>query len=276
MYLSSKKCDCPTNRYYYPSGSCNYYSNIGGSSRPNVTWADPYTLSSIINIGPIGSLVSLSVSVSINHSYIGDLRVVLTSPSLTSVVLHSNSGGAGINLVRTYPTTFTPFESLSAFYATEINGNWKLTVYDDYDRGLNGTLNSWSLSINHIGAIRISSPNIAWTDPYTFSNNISMDRSGSLMSIEVTMNITHSYIGDLRVVLTSPSQISVDLHRYTGAATSNIIGSYPDTLTPYDSLSLIHGTQINGNWTLTIYDEYDRGASGSLNSWSLIIYYVSY
>lgn len=276
MYLTSAKCDCPTNKYYYPSGSCNYYSNTGASSKVNFTWSDPYTLSRTISIGQIGSLISLSVSVNINHSYIGDLRVVLTSPSLTSVVLHKNTGGAGINLVGNYPNTLTPFESLSAFYATEINGIWRLTIYDDYDRGLNGTFNSWSLSINYIGAIRISSPSITWSDPYTISDTITMDRSGSLMSIEVTINVTHSYIGDLRVVLKSPSEISVDLHRYTGGAGTNLIGNYPNSLTPYDDLSLIYGTQINGDWVLTIYDEYDRGLDGTLYSWSLIIYYISY
>jgi subtilisin-like proprotein convertase family protein len=276
MYLTSKKCDCPTGRYYYPSGTCNYFSNTGGTNRANFTWDDPFSYSSVISIGAIGSLVSMSVSVNINHSYIGDLRIVLTSPSLTSVILHQNTGGAGINLVGTYPGSLTPFQNLSLFYATEIQGSWRLTIHDDVDRGLNGTLNWWSISINYIGAIRISSPNIAWSDPHTFTDIISMDRSGSLMSIKVTMNITHNYIGDLRVVLTSPSLVSVDLHRYTGGAGANIVGTYPDTLTPYDSLSLIYGTQITGNWVLTVYNDFDRGSVGTLNSWSVIIYYISY
>jgi subtilisin-like proprotein convertase family protein len=96
------------------------------------------------------------------------------------------------------------------------------------------------------------------------------------MSIIVTVSITHSYKGDLRVVLTSPSQVSVDLHRYTGGGGNDVIGSFPTTLTPHDSLSLIYGTQINGNWILTIYNENERSRSGTFNSWSLNINYVTY
>lgn len=150
MYLTSAKCDCPANTYYLPSGSCGSTTNVVRSATPAISWNDPNTVSHTLSVSASGSLMSITVTVSITHSFKGNLRVVLTSPSQVSVDLHRYTGGGGNNVIGSYPTTLTPYDSLSLIYGTQINGNWKLTIYNEIENGRTGTLNSWSININYV------------------------------------------------------------------------------------------------------------------------------
>ncbi|MFC1849375.1 proprotein convertase P-domain-containing protein [candidate division CSSED10-310 bacterium] len=77
--------------------------------------------------------------------------------------------------------------------------------------------------------------------------------------LSVTVNITHTYIGDLRVVLTTPTSQTVVLHDNTGSSTDNIHTTY--TITGWD------GTYA-GSWSLSVVDS-ARYDTGTLDSWSV-------
>ncbi|WP_298768573.1 M4 family metallopeptidase [uncultured Shewanella sp.] len=79
---------------------------------------------------------SVSVNVSISHSYIGDLAVTLTSPSGESFNLHSNSGGSSSDINETYSLNLS---------GDNVGGNWQLKAVDSA-RWDTGTINSWSLT----------------------------------------------------------------------------------------------------------------------------------
>ena len=83
---------------------------------------------------------SMSVSVNITHTYIGDLKVDLVAPNGTVIVLHNRAGGATANLSATYTT------ALSGLANQPANGAWTLRV-GDYAGGDVGTLVSWGLTI---------------------------------------------------------------------------------------------------------------------------------
>jgi subtilisin-like proprotein convertase family protein len=106
---------------------------------------------------------NMEVTLNINHTYDGDLRVVLESPSGTLVTLVDNCGGAGDNFTNTvlsdsgatsilagsapFTGTYRPLSALSGFSSDLANGDWKLHVYDE-TMGDVGSLVSWALKFN--------------------------------------------------------------------------------------------------------------------------------
>lgn len=77
----------------------------------------------------------------------------------------------------------------------------------------------------------------------------------------VSLNITHTYIGDLSVVLTASNGKVVTLHARAGGSADNIIKSYEVT----SSLGQVDSV---GNYKLAVKDLASRDV-GKLNSWSL-------
>jgi serine protease len=98
----------------------------------------PAGISSTINVPDSLRISQLSVTVNITHTYIGDLRVRLRSPTGTTVTLHNRTGGSADNLHQTY----TP----ANFNGQLSPGVWTLLVSDHASIDV-GTLDSWSLTI---------------------------------------------------------------------------------------------------------------------------------
>jgi subtilisin-like proprotein convertase family protein len=118
--------------------------------------------------------------------------------------------------------------------------------------------------------------------------------SGAIQNVRVGINITHSWIGDLRVTLTSPSGTTVLLFDNIRVGTSacgcigfgEVNSTFDDTATalisdqcaangvypPQEPLSAFNGEEVTGTWTLTVYD---RNAldTGTLVNWSLEVTY---
>ncbi|MBK6898846.1 MAG: carboxypeptidase regulatory-like domain-containing protein [bacterium] len=101
---------------------------------------------------------------------------------------------------------------------------------------------------------------------------LAMGAGATVTSVEVFVDITHTYQGDLAVDLSSPAGTTVRLHNRTGSGTDNIYGWYPDALTPAGDLGLFAGQVLDGNWTLTVADQ-AGGDTGTLNEWCLKIVY---
>ena len=96
-------------------------------------------ISDAITVPSPGTVTSVSVSVDIAHPHIGDLVVELVAPDGTARTLHSRSGGLANDIVRTYTSDFA---------GTGITGDWTLHIRDHATRDT-GTLNSWTLTIDH-------------------------------------------------------------------------------------------------------------------------------
>jgi subtilisin-like proprotein convertase family protein len=123
-----------------------------------------------------------------------------------------------------------------------------------------------------LGASQSVEPGLAIPDanPAGVTSLIRVSGSGATVSagFNVDINITHTYIGDLIVRLISPGGTTVTLHNMSGGEAQNIIGNYPGTLTPYQSLLALIGGPLDGTWRLFISD---NGAIdvGTLNSWGI-------
>jgi hypothetical protein len=84
---------------------------------------------------------TIKVRVDITHTYIGDLRVSLISPSGATIILHDRAGGSANDLHREFTADSTP--GLLALSGQSVEGDWVLHTQDlaSADRG---RLTRWS------------------------------------------------------------------------------------------------------------------------------------
>lgn len=210
----------------------------------------------------------IKVSVDVVHTYTGDLRVSLISPSGTRVVLHDRIGGSKKDLRTEYDIQSVP--GLRAFSGEPVNGEWALHVQDlaPADRG---RLSGWSLDIGGQvdSSIRVEeSPGVTIPDNEQdgIERILTVAETGQLDSIVVELDITHTYIGDLIVELISPDSTAVLLHNRTGGTGNNIIKTY--TVRNTSQLQNFRGDSISGDWTLKVADLASTD-QGKLNRWRL-------
>jgi subtilisin-like proprotein convertase family protein len=91
-----------------------------------------------------------------------------------------------------------------------------------------------------------------------------------ISEMEVFLDITHTYIGDLEVTLSSPCQTTVVLHNRGGGSSDDIYGWYPDELAPDGDLDQFVGLTMAGEWTLEVTDN-AGGDTGTINEWCMRI-----
>jgi subtilisin-like proprotein convertase family protein len=108
----------------------------------------------------------------------------------------------------------------------------------------------------------------------------------SIVDIDVSLDITHTYDGDLEITLISPSGRRVTLVANVGGSGEDFTGTVFDdeaaddiddgvppfggVFRPQQALSLFDGEDPNGTWTLEV-DDQTGVDEGSLNSWSVLI-----
>jgi len=108
------------------------------------------------------ALEDVEVSLSLDHTWVGDLTLSLSSPSGTSILLSDRNGGDGDNYTSTtfdddaagsittasppFTGSYQPEGSLSTFFGSDLIGVWTLTVVDNFPTLDDGTILSWSLA----------------------------------------------------------------------------------------------------------------------------------
>lgn len=121
-------------------------------------------------------------------------------------------------------------------------------------------------------------------------SSMSISDTGTIADVNVHLEITHPWVGDVGVILESPEGTFIDLVDRPGdgaerganfrgtifddegadgsitAATAPFTGSF----IPLDALSRFDGESLEGEWTLYVYDE-GLDDIGTLDSWSLDI-----
>lgn len=119
---------------------------VAGETSPMVTIPDNVHagVSSTISIAEPGVLESIRVTVDIEHSFIGDLRVTLTAPSGRSTVLHAHIGGSTDNLMTTYDSASPGV--LTDMVGQPIQGTWRLNATDRVKRDV-GRLRRWAIEL---------------------------------------------------------------------------------------------------------------------------------
>jgi C1A family cysteine protease len=95
--------------------------------------------------------------------------------------------------------------------------------------------------------------------PAGITSVITISDAGSIGTLSLTTDITHSYRGDLRVTLTRGTQ-TITLHDRTGGSADDLKQTFPVTA--------FNGQSLAGTWTLTVVDTAAQDA-GRLNGWTL-------
>ncbi|AUS04812.1 reprolysin-like metallopeptidase [Pseudotamlana carrageenivorans] len=117
---------------------------------------------------------------------------------------------------------------------------------------------------------------------FTESHTINIGASKTISDVNIGINISHDYIGDLEFVVVSPSGTEVMLKNHEDCSDEvNMLGVYDDEAEPYNCfnsgaglsfkppnelLSQFDGKNITGDWTIYLGD-FEAGDGGTLNSW---------
>jgi len=223
-----------------------------------------------------GTIADLAVSVVIEHAWIGDLMVSLVAADGTTAVLQDRHGGSAVNLTRTYDLSNTP--SLQVFMGKPLAGDWALKVQDMAARDT-GRLVSWALRYASAEAGGLSellstestsASTIPDNDPLGIASTLELTGTGPVADIRVDVDITHTYVGDIRIALVPPSGREVVLRLRSGGSADNIIESYTPATTPGLAMLIANGEMLAGPWKLKISDQAARDV-GKLNRWKIAV-----
>jgi serine protease AprX len=225
-------------------------------------------VTSIISVSQPGIIGSVKIGVHIAHTYIGDLRVVLAAPDNTQIVLHDRTGASTNDLVTTYDAHTTP--DLASLNGKSVSGDWKLKVSDHAGIDV-GKLRRWDLAIQLASTRHIekdSNPSLAIpdNDPAGVSDSMDIIATGNISDIKVWVDITHTWVGDLRVKLAMPGGGEIILHDRSGGSQDNLIKTY--SAENLAAIKTLVGQSAQGTWTLGVTDLAGRDV-GKLNRWGL-------
>lgn len=138
--------------------------------------------------------------------------------------------------------------------------------------GAGDTSRPVTLDVGRFSYVASDTP-LGISDLSTLSSTISVTDAYCIGDIDVIIDITHTYIGDLIVELISPLGTVVRLHNRTGSSSDNIMQTYDDVGLPPDGpgvLADFNGEVVTGDWTLVVSDNAGLD-TGSLNTWTLKI-----
>lgn len=220
-----------------------------------------------------GTILGASVTLDISHTYRGDLRVTLLTPWAESVVLHQrHQGGSADNIQTTLDETDVP--ALANLRGHNTQGEWQLLV-QDLAFADEGVLRRWALDFAVLQAPtglvvleEMPGDHIPDNTPQGIERVLTTDAAGNVGRVEVSVDITHTWIADLRISLVSPAGTDVVLHDGSGGSADDVVKTYTtDTLPALEALA---GQPISGQWRLRVSDHARRDV-GKLNNWRLVI-----
>jgi M6 family metalloprotease-like protein len=248
---------------------------IRGESSPGLGIPDFSTsgVTDTITINEDTLITSIKVTLDITHTYQGDLQVTLLSPWGDGVRLHErHQGGSADDIQVTFDES--DLQALATLHGHSVQGDWQVFI-QDLARIDVGTLNHWALEFTTSGQAQdqivleeAPGAHIPDDDVMGIQRDLSTSAIGNVGSVEVSVDITHTYTGDLRVSLHSPAGTEVILHDRTGGSTDNVVETYTAATTV--SLENLTGEAVQGTWSLRIADLVGLDV-GKLNTWRLVI-----
>ena len=120
--------------------------------------------------------------------------------------------------------------------------------------------------------------------PQLLTSAITVTDNFIIEDLQVVVDITHPFVGDLVIDLFSPSGTSLRLHDGDGGDADNLQVIYSDDGVANGSQSYVSGCymqpsggelatfdgeQVAGLWTLAVFDSYPSNNDGTLESWCL-------
>ncbi|MBX7221758.1 MAG: proprotein convertase P-domain-containing protein [Blastocatellia bacterium] len=167
---------------------------------------NPTGVTTSINVPNRLTINSLSVAVTIFHTYRGDIQIDLVSPNgITARLKDTNPNDSADNVIATF--TPTVFNGL-----TIPAGNWNLIVRD-LSPNDTGSIRDWTLTLNATGGANGDfTLSITGANPqsvrrgYNYINSIKVNRTGSFID-PISLTYTVDKAGAISNVNASPNPI---------------------------------------------------------------------
>lgn len=166
--------------------------------------------------------------------------------------------------------TASPFST--TFDTTKVpNGSAVFRATATDNQGATATT-SVTVTVNNAGGGCITNQTFTSTDvPKSIpdnnatgvTSNLAVNGNGNVASLALSLNITHTFIGDLVVTLISPSGTQFVVWNRQGGSTHNLVITN-------QSITAFNGQAAAGTWRLKVQDLAAIDV-GTLNSWSLLI-----
>ncbi|HKQ48437.1 MAG TPA: putative Ig domain-containing protein [Phycisphaerae bacterium] len=226
----------------------------------------------LVSGGPVGGPFSATQAYTLTSTQptAVDIQISANQPWIS---INGGSGPVNVNLNGSGANT-----AITIGYSAAANalgaGLYNGTVtFTNLNGGSGNTSRPVSLEVGRFTYAATDLPQ-SITDNNTITSTITVPDTYCIGDVNVELNVTHTFIGDLLITLTSPEGTTVTLHNRTGSGADNIVTTYDDTgVDPPDgpgTLANFNGTRVNGGWTLTVSDQANVDV-GSVNSWALKI-----
>ncbi len=247
-------------------GTQKHYASTPNKKIPDANTAG---LKSTIHIPDAGTITDVKVALDISHTWIGDLKIRLTSPDGTIVLLHNRSGANQSNIQRTFDLASTPH--LGSLRGEPLKGDWTLHIQDlaSQDEGI---LNTWMLEMTTSGGSLfvedVESVLIPDKNPDGVTKTLVISPDKPIRDLVISVDITHTWVGDLRVTLIAPDGTAIHLVNRQGGDSDNLVKTWRSQDNP--QLQILRGKSSKGDWKLQVID-FALQDVGKLNRWSLEI-----
>jgi subtilisin-like proprotein convertase family protein len=247
----------------------------------------------VIRVDATGFATAAYVDVRVTHTFVRDLKLVLTAPSGRATVLYDRTLPSGRDIIRRF--------NLPSLIGESVSGAWTLTV-SDLSKGDTGRLAEWKLGLGlaagsvaevcddgqdndannlsdcddpacsdteacdlpsnpgTLSGISEDSASVPDNDTAGVKSVIELTGAGLVDDVELDVQVTHPYSGDLVVKLVHPDGTVATLSDRQGGSAANIDRSF--------TTSAFDGKKAAGRWTLWVVDT-SAGDAGTLEAWLL-------
>ncbi len=259
-----------------PAGDQENLFPVEKKTSPEIYIPDisPDGILSSIDFPEDGLVKDIRVSVNIEHSYLRDLKITLFTPAGKKIVLHDRLFRKDKSLVRTYNSGSV--SALKDCIGERVFGKWTLKVEDLAKENI-GYFHSWGIKflVHEVKKEEIKReifPFLRIPDCYLkgIESQIEIERTGKIVKLEVSLEITHPSIGDLKAVLVTPFREEFILHNRTLNNRKDLKRTFNSEFN--ENLLPAVNKEMSGIWTLRISDQVE-GNKGTLDSWGLYIIY---
>jgi subtilisin-like proprotein convertase family protein len=247
-----------------PTGGAGDAVTVEGAGGLDIPDNDASGVTQTVNVDADFAAGNVTVDLDIAHTYVGDLTIELSHNGVTRA-FYNRVGGSSDDVRDSFV--------VPGFAGESARGEWKLHIVDNA-RLDEGRLNAWRLTVSPAGD---DTPTV---DPGERGESMTFNGEGGLAipdndatgissrvsvpngtegRVQVSVDITHTYRGDLRVTLSNGSQ-SFTLSDREGGAADNLVDTFPVDVSG----------DLGGSWTLSVSD--NAGVdTGTLNGWALIV-----
>ncbi|HOX42542.1 MAG TPA: proprotein convertase P-domain-containing protein [Myxococcota bacterium] len=219
---------------------------------------DPAGVRSTLSVPEQIAFTGLVVQVDLTHTFVGDLVIELEHAG-KRVTLQSREGGSQQDLIKEWRPI--------GFDGTPSTGDWTLIVTDLAARDA-GTLRAWTLTLSFQGEVQDpvhveAQPGLDIPDnaPGGVSSSLEVTAERDVRGLQVEVDITHTYVGDLVVTLEHGGK-TISLQDRAGGSAQDLVRQF----SPVD----FEGLPAAGTWTLKVVDTAAQDV-GRLNRWALTI-----